>query len=53
MKTALKYWDRYQNKLEDDQVYADWFIRFCYENKLGRKFLDHFFSKKEFNFLLK
>jgi phosphatidylserine decarboxylase len=49
--TPLKYWDRYHNEILEDQVYADWFIRFCYEHKAGRKFLDYFFSQKSFNLL--
>jgi phosphatidylserine decarboxylase len=51
MQKPIKYWDRYQNKVLNDQIYADWFIRFCYETTLGKKFLDHFFSRKSFNLL--
>lgn len=50
-EAPLKYWNRYTNKIENDQIYADWFVKWCYENKLGKVFLDYFFSKKKFNFI--
>lgn len=51
MNNSLKYWDRYEQKLKQDQIYADWFIKFCYEHSLGKKLLDYFFSKKNANLL--
>lgn len=51
MNKPLKYWDRYKNEVLFDKIYADWFIKWCYENKIGKIFLDYFFSKKSFNIL--
>ena len=51
MNKPLKYWDRYKNEIRKDQVYADWFVRWCYEKKIGRFFLNYFFSKRNFNIL--
>lgn len=51
MSEPLKYWDRYEGKIKEDQVYADWFVKWCYENPLGKKLLDYVFSKKNFNFI--
>jgi phosphatidylserine decarboxylase len=51
MNNPLQYWDRYNEKICEDQVYADWFIKWCYEKKIGKVFLDYFFSKKKFNIL--
>lgn len=51
MSSSLKYWDRYESKVKEDQVYADWFVKWCYENSVGKKLLDYVFSKKNFNFI--
>ena len=51
MNKPLQYWDRYKNKVLSDKIYADWFIKWCYENRIGKLFLDYFFSKKSFNIL--
>lgn len=47
----LNYWDRYEGKIKEDLIYADWFIKWCYEHPIGKKFLDYIFSKRNFNFL--
>lgn len=45
----LTYWDRYKSQIMEDKVYADQFILWCYENPLGRYFLEFIFSKKPIN----
>lgn len=47
----LKYYDRYKNQILDDNVYADNFILFCYENKLGKLLLKTLFKRKFPNWL--
>jgi len=47
----LQYFDRYQNQILDDQVYADRFILFCYETKMGKFLLNHLFKKRFPNWL--
>lgn len=51
MSKPLKYWNRYEKKIKEDQIYADWFVKYCYENPIGKKLLDYVFSKKNFNFI--
>jgi phosphatidylserine decarboxylase len=51
MSKPLTYWNRYKNEICEDRIYADWFIKWCYEKKIGKLFLDSFFSKKRFNLL--
>lgn len=51
MTNPLSYWDRYKEKICKDRVYADWFIKWCYETRAGKFFLDYIFSKKNFNFI--
>lgn len=51
MSKEIKYWDRYKKKVLADQIYADWFVRWCYETKKGRFFLNLFFKRKSFNLL--
>jgi len=51
MSVPLTYWDRYQNEIKEDRVYADTFIRFCYEHRVGKVLLDYFFSKRQSNIL--
>ncbi len=51
MSKPLKFWDRYEQKVKEDQVYADWFVKRCYENLIGKKLLDYVFSKRKFNFI--
>ena len=51
MTNSLMYWDRYEQKIREDQIYADWFIKFCYEHPLGKKLLDYVFAKRKINIL--
>jgi phosphatidylserine decarboxylase len=51
MNNEISYWHRDESKIKSDNIYADWFVRWCYENRFGKIFLNYFFSKKNFNIL--
>jgi phosphatidylserine decarboxylase len=44
MTTAIRYWNRAEQREETEQVYGDAGVRFFYENRLGQCLADHVLS---------